>query len=145
LVLGEMPNLAARLQGLAEPATVVINAATYRLVQGVFTCRELGSHRLEGISKAVPIYRVLDRWGTLVRRGIDEDGSGIGPLREREDCYTLVGPLPFLAIPATLDDSLKVARRQRAKALELRAATNLSRLWQRQGKRDEARQLLSGI
>jgi adenylate cyclase len=38
-----------------------------------------------------------------------------------------------------------VARRQRAKSLELRAAMSLSRLWQRQGKRGEARQLLEGI
>src|SRR5437870_238768 len=38
LALGETPNLAARLQGLAEPNTVVISEATYRLVQGFFTC-----------------------------------------------------------------------------------------------------------
>jgi predicted ATPase len=38
-----------------------------------------------------------------------------------------------------------VARHQQAKALELRAAMSLSRLWQRQGKRAEARQLLAGI
>jgi len=38
-----------------------------------------------------------------------------------------------------------VTRRQQAKALELWAAMSLSRLWQRQGKRDEARQLLAPI
>ena len=38
-----------------------------------------------------------------------------------------------------------MARRQQAKALELRAAMSLSRLWQRQGKRKEARQLLADI
>jgi predicted ATPase len=38
-----------------------------------------------------------------------------------------------------------VARRQQAKALELRATMSLSRLWQRQGKREEARQLLADI
>jgi predicted ATPase len=41
--------------------------------------------------------------------------------------------------------ALAVARRQQAKALELRAATSLSRLWQQQGKRDAARQLLAPI
>jgi predicted ATPase len=41
--------------------------------------------------------------------------------------------------------ALEVARRQQAKALELRAALSLSRLWQRQGKRGEARQLLTAI
>ena len=38
-----------------------------------------------------------------------------------------------------------MARRQQAKSLELRAAMSLSRLWQRQGKRDEARELLAPI
>ena len=38
-----------------------------------------------------------------------------------------------------------MARRQQAKALELRAAMSLSRLWQQQGQRDEARQLLAKI
>ena len=38
-----------------------------------------------------------------------------------------------------------MARRQQAKALELRAALSLSRLWQQQGQRDQARQLLTEI
>ena len=41
--------------------------------------------------------------------------------------------------------ALDIARQQQAKSLELRAATSLSRLWQRQGKRDEAHQLLAQI
>jgi predicted ATPase len=41
--------------------------------------------------------------------------------------------------------ALDVARRQQAKALELRAAISLSRLWQQQGQSAEARQLLAGI
>src|SRR5262249_50460261 len=41
--------------------------------------------------------------------------------------------------------ALAVARHQEAKSLELRAATSLSRLWQRQGKRAEAQQLLAPI
>jgi predicted ATPase len=44
-----------------------------------------------------------------------------------------------------LRHALDVARRQEAKALELRAAMSLSRLWQQQGKRDEARELLAPI
>jgi predicted ATPase len=46
---------------------------------------------------------------------------------------------------AWLQQALDVARRQQAKSLELRAAMSLSRLWQRQGKRDEARELLAPI
>jgi predicted ATPase len=41
--------------------------------------------------------------------------------------------------------ALEIARSQQAKSLELRAAMSLSQLWQRQGKRDEARQLLVPI
>ena len=37
LALGDTPNIAARLQGLAAPDTVVLSAATFRLVQGYFT------------------------------------------------------------------------------------------------------------
>jgi predicted ATPase len=41
--------------------------------------------------------------------------------------------------------ALDIARQQQAKALELRAAMSLSRLWQQQGKRDEARELLAPV
>jgi predicted ATPase len=41
--------------------------------------------------------------------------------------------------------ALEVARRQQAKSLELRAAMSLSRLWRRQDKREEARQLLAEV
>jgi predicted ATPase len=44
-----------------------------------------------------------------------------------------------------LQRALDVARRQEAKLLELRAAMSLSRLWQQQGKRDKARELLAPI
>jgi predicted ATPase len=44
-----------------------------------------------------------------------------------------------------LQRAMDVARRQEAKSLELRAAMSLSRLWRRQGKRDEARRLLAPI
>jgi predicted ATPase len=46
---------------------------------------------------------------------------------------------------ASFHRALEVARHQLAKSLELRAALNLSRLWQRQGKRAEARQMLAGV
>jgi predicted ATPase len=46
---------------------------------------------------------------------------------------------------ACLQQALTIARRQQAKALELRAAMSLARLWQRQGKRTEARALLAPI
>lgn len=57
-IVGKTPNVAARLQALAEPNTVVIGASTRRLVEGLFDCDDLGQHRLKGISKPVEAYRV---------------------------------------------------------------------------------------
>ncbi|PYP13282.1 MAG: hypothetical protein DMD54_17100 [Gemmatimonadetes bacterium] len=46
---------------------------------------------------------------------------------------------------ASLREALTIARRQEAKSLELRAATSLARLWQRQGKKEGARELLASV
>jgi class 3 adenylate cyclase len=59
LALGETPNIAARLQGVAEPDTVVLSAVTQRLVAGLFECQDLGPQALKGISTSLPVYRVV--------------------------------------------------------------------------------------
>ncbi|MGI8550041.1 MAG: AAA family ATPase [Dehalococcoidia bacterium] len=59
LALGDTPILAARLQGLAEPDTVVISAHTQRLVQGMVSCRPLGPQTLKGFAEPLAVYRVL--------------------------------------------------------------------------------------
>src|SRR6516162_5374372 len=58
LALGETPNLAARLQGLAAPDTVVISAATQQLIQGYFICHTLGSQTLKGVATPLQVYQV---------------------------------------------------------------------------------------
>jgi class 3 adenylate cyclase len=58
LALGETPNIAARVQGIAEPDTVVVSAATYRLVHGLFDCQELGLQTLKGISIPLALHQV---------------------------------------------------------------------------------------
>ncbi|MDX1487677.1 MAG: adenylate/guanylate cyclase domain-containing protein, partial [Acidiferrobacterales bacterium] len=62
-VVGETPNLAARLQALAEPNTVLIGTSTQRLVEGLFDYDDLGSQRLKGISEQVKAYRVRGESG----------------------------------------------------------------------------------
>src|SRR5439155_27367474 len=57
LALGETPNIAARLQGLAAPDTVVISAATQRLIQGYFTCHHLGSQTLKGLTQPLQVHQ----------------------------------------------------------------------------------------
>src|SRR5207237_3214809 len=59
LALGETPNIAARIQGLAQPNTVAISDATYRLVQGYFECKDLGAQTLRGVAEPVIVYFVL--------------------------------------------------------------------------------------
>jgi len=58
-VVGETPNLAARLQALAEPETVVIAAATRRLIGDLFEYRDLGAVEVKGISVPVAAWQVL--------------------------------------------------------------------------------------
>jgi class 3 adenylate cyclase/predicted ATPase len=57
--VGETPNIAARLQSLAAHNTVLISETTSRLLAGAFDCQDLGHHELKGISKRVPVYRVV--------------------------------------------------------------------------------------
>jgi class 3 adenylate cyclase len=59
LALGETPNIAARLQGLAQPDTVVISDRTTRLVEAYFTCQPLGAQDLKGLAQPLQVYRVL--------------------------------------------------------------------------------------
>ncbi len=59
LALGETPNIAARLQGLAQPDTVVISDRTAHLVEGYFTCQPLGAQELKGLAQPLQVYRVL--------------------------------------------------------------------------------------
>jgi predicted ATPase len=54
-------------------------------------------------------------------------------------------PLDAVQAETWLSKALEVARRQQVKSWELRAATSLARLWQQQGKREEARQLLADV
>jgi class 3 adenylate cyclase len=59
LALGETPNLAARLQGIAAPNTVVISAATSQLLGGFFACQSLGTPPLKGFAQPLEVYQVL--------------------------------------------------------------------------------------
>jgi class 3 adenylate cyclase len=58
-VVGETPNLAGRLQALAEPGAVVIAASTRRLTGGLFDYRDLGAMALKGFGENVPAWQVL--------------------------------------------------------------------------------------
>ena len=59
LALGDTPNIAARLEGLAAPDTIVISATTARLVQSAFALEDLGPQTLKGVTEPMMAARVL--------------------------------------------------------------------------------------
>jgi class 3 adenylate cyclase len=79
LALGETPKLAARLQGLAAPNTVVISAATSQLLGGLFACQSLGTPVLKGVAQPLEVYQV--RYESTARTRLEAAGStGLTPL-----------------------------------------------------------------
>ena len=89
LALGDTPNMAARLQGLAVPDTVALSAATLRLVQGYFTYQDLGVHVLKGVPAPMPVYRILGESGVQSRLEAIIPGRWM-PLVGREEEVTLL-------------------------------------------------------
>ena len=59
LALGDTPNIAARLQGLAERNTITISPATHQLTRGFFETRSLGTHVLKGVAEPMEVRTVL--------------------------------------------------------------------------------------
>jgi class 3 adenylate cyclase/predicted ATPase len=89
LALGETPNLAARLQALAAPDTVVISAATQRLTAGLFTHRSLGLHEPKGLTTPLEVYQILGESGAQSRFDVAVQ-SGLTPLVGREEELALL-------------------------------------------------------
>jgi class 3 adenylate cyclase/predicted ATPase len=83
-VVGETPNLAARLQAVAEPETVVIAAGTRRLLGALFEYRELGALEIKGIAAPIPAWQVL-RPSAVASRFEALHGSALGPLIGRDE------------------------------------------------------------
>ncbi len=83
-VVGETPNLAARLQALAEPDAVVIAAGTRRLVGDLFDYRDLGVVEVKGIAAPVPTWQVL-RPSVVASRFEALRGSALSPLVGRDE------------------------------------------------------------
>ncbi len=67
LALGDTPNVAARVQGAAEPGSVLITEATQRLVPGMFVVEECGAKTLKGLSEPMVLYRVVQPSGVRSR------------------------------------------------------------------------------
>jgi class 3 adenylate cyclase/predicted ATPase len=88
-VIGETPNLAARLQALAEPGQVVIAESTYRLLGRLFEVEDLGPQRLAGFGEPLRVLRVLGE-GAAEDRFEALHGTGLLPLVGREQELALL-------------------------------------------------------
>src|SRR5262249_36664327 len=83
LALGETPNVAARIQGLAASNTLVVSSATYHLIQGYFACQDLGEQTLRGVAEPITVYQILRESGATSRLDVAQP-RGLTPLVGRE-------------------------------------------------------------
>ena len=81
-VFGEAPNIAARVQGLAEPGSVLITMNVQRQVAGIFVAEERGAQALKGVAEPVPLFHVVRASGAGRRSGARALTSFVG--REEE-------------------------------------------------------------
>src|SRR5262245_63810286 len=88
-VVGETPNLAARLQAIAEPGAVVIAENTRKLLGNLFEFQDLGSKELKGISGPVRVWAAL-RLSSVESRFDALHTGGLTPLVGREDDIDLL-------------------------------------------------------
>lgn len=82
-VVGDTPNLAARLQSFASPNQVVVSEITYTLVAGMFEANDLGAPKLKGISKPQKAYEIV-RERALESRFAARAAGGITQLVGRD-------------------------------------------------------------
>src|SRR5215469_808325 len=88
-VAGDTPNLAARLQALAEPGTVVIAPSTRRLTGGLFDYEDLGEVEIKGLAAPVMASRVL-RDSAAESRFEARHGPDLTPLVGRDEELALL-------------------------------------------------------
>lgn len=82
--VGDTPNLAARLQALANPGCIVIAASTHQLVGNLFECEDLGHHQLKGFTKPVHAWRIVGERSATSRFEASHP-AGFAPLVGRDE------------------------------------------------------------
>jgi class 3 adenylate cyclase len=84
-VFGEVPNVASRVEADAAPGTVLITAATQRLVAGLFVVEDRGAQELKGLERPLQLYRVVRPSGMRGRFSAMAAMRGMMPFVGRED------------------------------------------------------------
>ncbi|MFL5859434.1 MAG: AAA family ATPase [Solirubrobacteraceae bacterium] len=84
-IVGETPHIAARLESIARPQTVLISDSTRDLVDGYFITEPLGAQNLKGVSRPIGVHRVIRATGAVGRLEVVEERR-LTPLvgRDRE-------------------------------------------------------------
>ena len=88
--VGETPNIAARLQTLAEPGSVVVSERTRALAEGMFDYVELGAHTLKGLTKPLRLFRVGSARAIESRFEAARSDMTLTPLVGREEEVALL-------------------------------------------------------
>jgi class 3 adenylate cyclase/predicted ATPase len=83
-IVGETPNLAARLQAFADPGAVVVDQSTRNLIGALFECRDLGRVEMKGLAEPVQAWQVL-RASAIESRFEALHSSALTPLVGREE------------------------------------------------------------
>ncbi len=157
--VGQTTHLAARMEQLAMPGSILITPAVYQLAEGYIQVKSLGPVPIKGMTAPVEVSEVTSAGHAgQVEEGLRLlaetliAGAESGRSDLQAEAYRLKGELlrqqaaaEAAQAEACFEQALAMADRQQAKSWELRAAMSLSRLWQQQGKRDEARELLAPI
>lgn len=89
LALGSTPNIAARLQGIADPNGILLSGETERLLNGWFDVESLGVQELRGVSRPVGVFRVLREAKRNGRFELD-DAKRLSPLVGRDEELALL-------------------------------------------------------
>jgi class 3 adenylate cyclase/tetratricopeptide (TPR) repeat protein len=89
-VVGETPNLAARLQALAQPNQIVVSAATRAMLGDHFDLEDLGASELKGFAEPVPAWRVLSARDVESRFAATRTGSAAPLVGRQEEMGLLV-------------------------------------------------------
>jgi predicted ATPase/class 3 adenylate cyclase len=96
--VGHSINLASRMEGLANPGSVVVSEHTYKLTEGYFEFKSLGAAQIKGLEEPVNIYEVL----------------GIGPLRTRLQVAARRGLVRFVGRQSELEHLKKALEQTKA-------------------------------